>query len=194
MAFPAASVSEIAGVIQLSVAPVFLLAGVGAIVNAMSTRLGRAVDRARDLESELDRADAAQTARIHDELRAISQRARLVTRAIALAVLCALLVTLLLIAAFFDAFLATDLSFLLAAIFVAALVAFSASLLMFLRDPGRSAATPPRGGGKGHFLSSGASPFHTVSRMIGWAGALGWIWSARKRSRLSPMPSSRNGT
>ncbi len=42
--------------------------------------------------------------------------------------------TLLLIAAFFDAFLATDLSFLLAAIFVAALVAFSASLLMFLRE------------------------------------------------------------
>lgn len=134
MAFPAANVSEIAGVIQLSVAPVFLLAGVGAIVNAMSTRLGRAVDRARDLEKEIDGADAAQTARIHDELRAISRRARLVTWAIALAVVCALLVTLLLIAAFFDAFLATDLSFLLAAIFVAALVAFSASLLMFLRE------------------------------------------------------------
>jgi hypothetical protein len=134
MAFPAANVSEIAGVIQLSVAPVFLLAGVGAIVNAMSTRLGRAVDRARDLEREVAGADAAQTARIHDELRAISQRARLVTRAIALAVVCALLVTLLLIAAFFDAFLATDLSFLLAAIFVAALAAFSASLLMFLRE------------------------------------------------------------
>jgi uncharacterized membrane protein len=134
MAFPAANVSEIAGVIQLSVAPVFLLAGVGAIVNAMSTRLGRAVDRARDLESEVAGADAAKTARIHDELRAISRRARLVTRAIALAVVCALLVTLLLIAAFFDAFLATDLSFLLAAIFVAALVAFSASLLMFLRE------------------------------------------------------------
>jgi hypothetical protein len=134
MAFPAANVSEIAGVIQLSVAPVFLLAGVGAIVNAMSTRLSRAVDRARVLVGELAGADAAQSARIHDELHSISRRARLVTWAIALAVVCALMVTLLLIAAFVDAFLPLDLSFLLAGIFVAALVAFSASLLLFLRE------------------------------------------------------------
>jgi hypothetical protein len=134
MAFPAAHVSEIAGVIQLSVAPVFLLAGVGAIVNAMSTRLGRTVDRARTLEGELASADAARTERIHAELHTISVRARLIGRAIALAVLCALLVTFLLIVAFVDAFLATDLSFLLATIFVGALVAFSGSLVVFLRE------------------------------------------------------------
>jgi hypothetical protein len=134
MAFPAAQVSEIAGVIQLSVAPVFLLAGVGAIVNAMSTRLGRVVDRARELERELALADAARAATIHHELRTISVRARLIGRAIALAVLCALLVTVLLIAAFVDAFVGTDLSFVLATIFVAALAAFSASLLVFLRE------------------------------------------------------------
>jgi hypothetical protein len=134
MAFPAAHVSEIAGVIQLSVAPVFLLAGVGAIINAMSTRLGRAVDRARVLESELPRADAALAQHMHAELENISQRARLIFRAIALAVLCALLVTVLLIVAFVDAFLATDLSLLLAAIFVGALAAFSAALLVFLRE------------------------------------------------------------
>jgi hypothetical protein len=134
MAFPTAHVSEITGIIQLSVAPVFLLAGVGALVNAMSTRLGRAVDRARDLESVLPAADPQRSERIHAELRTISLRARLVTRAIALAVLCALLVTVLLIAAFVDAFVTPDLSFLLATIFVAALAAFSASLLMFLRE------------------------------------------------------------
>lgn len=134
MAFPAAHVSEIAGVIQLSVAPVFLLAGVGAIVNAMSTRLGRTVDRARTLEGELATADAARAQRIHAELVTISVRARLIGRAIALAVLCALLVTVLLIVAFVDAFLATDLSFLLATIFVAALVSFSGSLVVFLRE------------------------------------------------------------
>jgi hypothetical protein len=134
MALPPPHVSEIAGIIQLSVAPVFLLAGVGAIVNAMSTRLGRVVDRARSLENELPAADPKRAERIHGELRTISLRARLIGRAIALAVLCALLVTLLLIAAFVDAFLATDLSFVLAAIFVGALVAFSASLLVFLRE------------------------------------------------------------
>ena len=134
MAFPSAHVSEIAGVIQLSVAPVFLLAGVGAIVNAMSTRLGRSVDRARSLESELALADAPRAEIIHRELRTISVRARLIGRAIALAVLCALLVTVLLIVAFVDAFVGADLSFVLATIFVAALAAFSASLLVFLRE------------------------------------------------------------
>jgi hypothetical protein len=134
MAFPAAQVSEIAGVIQLSVAPVFLLAGVGALVNAMSTRLGRVVDRARGLEAELPAADPGRESRIHEELLTISVRARLIGRAIALAVLCALLVTVLLIVAFVDAFVGADLSFLLATIFVAALASFSASLLVFLRE------------------------------------------------------------
>jgi hypothetical protein len=134
MAFPEAHVPEIAQVIQLSVAPVFLLAGVGAIVNAMSTRLGRAVDRARALETELPQAGASRAERIHVELGTLSHRARLIGRAMALAVLCALLVTVLLIAAFVDAFMATDLSFMLAGIFVAALLAFSGSLVVFLRE------------------------------------------------------------
>ena len=134
MAFPEAHVPEIAQVIQLSVAPVFLLAGVGAILNAMSTRLGRAVDRARALEAELPQAGASRAERIHVELDTLSYRARLIGRAMALAVLCALLVAVLLIAAFVDAFTATDLSFVLAGIFVAALLAFSGSLVVFLRE------------------------------------------------------------
>ncbi len=134
MAFPAAQVPEIAAVIQLSVAPVFLLAGVGAIVNAMSTRLSRVIDRARTLEIDVESADERRAARIHDELRALSRRARLIGLGVALSVLCALLVTLLLIAAFLDAFLAADFSYALATIFVAALAAFSASLIVFLRE------------------------------------------------------------
>jgi len=134
MAFPAAQVPEIAAVIQLSVAPVFLLAGVGAIVNAMSTRLGRVIDRARTLEIDLESADARRAERIHDELGTLSRRARLIGLGVALSVLCALLVTLLLIAAFVDAFLAADFSYVLATIFVAALAAFSASLVVFLRE------------------------------------------------------------
>ncbi|MFO1363900.1 MAG: DUF2721 domain-containing protein [Burkholderiales bacterium] len=134
MAFPAAQVPEIAAVIQLSVAPVFLLAGVGAIVNAMSMRLSRVIDRARQLEGDLERADARRAERIHDELVTLSRRARLIGLGVALSVLCALLVTVLLIAAFVDAFLAADFSYALATIFVAALGAFSASLVVFLRE------------------------------------------------------------
>ena len=39
--------TDIAHVIQLSVAPVFLLAGIGAFINAFASRLGRVFDRKR---------------------------------------------------------------------------------------------------------------------------------------------------
>ena len=44
---------EIAGVIQLAVAPVFLLTAVGTVIAALGVRLGRAVDRRRQLEAML---------------------------------------------------------------------------------------------------------------------------------------------
>jgi hypothetical protein len=134
MTFPQAHVPELAQVIQLSVAPVFLLAGLGAIINAMSTRLARAIDRARSLEGELPEADPAKVTKLHDELRTLSIRARLIGRAIALSVLCALLVTVLITLAFIDAFLAADLSIVLAVVFIAALASFSGALVVFLRE------------------------------------------------------------
>ena len=44
------SVSTVAQVIQLAVAPVFLLAGIGAFLNVCAGRLSRIVDRARNIE------------------------------------------------------------------------------------------------------------------------------------------------
>jgi uncharacterized membrane protein len=134
IAFPQAHVSELAQVIQLSVAPVFLLAGLGAIINAMSTRLGRVIDRARLHEAELPGAEPGRAERLHQELKTLAVRARLISRAIALSVLCALLVTVLITIAFIDAFLAADLSIVLAAVFIAALASFSGALVVFLRE------------------------------------------------------------
>ena len=51
-------ISPIAHVIQLSVAPVFLLSGIGAILAVMTNRLGRIIDRARTLETQLENAAA----------------------------------------------------------------------------------------------------------------------------------------
>jgi hypothetical protein len=55
-------ISPIAHVIQLSVAPVFLLSGIGAILAVMTSRLGRIIDRARTLEAQLDNAPAERVA------------------------------------------------------------------------------------------------------------------------------------
>src|SRR4029077_16254586 len=49
------NVIDVARLIQLAVAPVFLLTAVGTMIGVLSTRLGRAVDRTRYLEERLAR-------------------------------------------------------------------------------------------------------------------------------------------
>ena len=49
-------VTSLAQVIQLAVAPVFLLAGVGATLNVLASRIGRIIDRARAMEEKLPNA------------------------------------------------------------------------------------------------------------------------------------------
>lgn len=132
---PQTHLAEIANVIQLAVAPVFLLAGVGAIINALVTRLNRIVDRARLLEHiDLAPLTSADVQAIHDELAAATVRARLINRAIILSVGCALMVTLLIAMAFVGAFIAADIAKAVATAFVIALLLFSAALVLFLRE------------------------------------------------------------
>lgn len=47
------SISALAEIIQIAVAPVFLLAGIAGFLNVMSGRLGRIVDRGRVLENKI---------------------------------------------------------------------------------------------------------------------------------------------
>ena len=65
-------VSAIAHVIQLSVAPVFLLSGIGAILAVMTSRLGRIIDRARVLEARLEEASPEHTATLEADLETLS--------------------------------------------------------------------------------------------------------------------------
>ena len=69
----------IAHVIQLSVAPVFLLTSVGAILNVMANRLARIIDRARMLEQKLHGAPEPDRPDLLDRLASLSKRARLIS-------------------------------------------------------------------------------------------------------------------
>jgi hypothetical protein len=124
---------DISHVIQLAVAPVFLLAGVGAIINVLAGRLARIVDRARAIEAQLE-APGEASAALKQRLALLSRRARWVSTAMGLAVTCALLVSVMIAVAFMDAFLPLNMAFLVAVLFVLAMFAFSAALLAFLRE------------------------------------------------------------
>jgi shikimate kinase len=82
---------DIGHIIQLSVAPVFLLAGVGTKLMVLTNRFARIIDRSRDLEERISAQGAASAADL-EELNALDARAHLINRAVALATSCGLLV------------------------------------------------------------------------------------------------------
>ena len=132
----AADLNVISNVIQLSVAPVFLLTGVGALLGVITNRLTRVVDRARQIEERLPTAQAEERDKLDHELLNLERRARLIYRAITLLVLSALLVCALVVGLFVTAYYAwsPDLTRLLAAIFSVAMLALITGLLLFLRE------------------------------------------------------------
>lgn len=125
---------DIAHAIQLAVAPVFLLSGVGVSLGVLATRLGRIIDRARLLEEQSQASETPGQAGRVAELGTLSLRAHLVNRAITLFTACALFICLLIATLFLGALLRLELVALLAGLFIVAMVALIVGYLHFLRE------------------------------------------------------------
>jgi uncharacterized membrane protein YedE/YeeE len=126
--------NEVGPVIQLAIAPVFLLTAIGALLGVHTSRLARVVDRSRTLEERHAERTGCDGTPIVEELDLLRRRGRLTYRAMMLDVVSALFVGLTIVSAFVDAFLDVNLSRLIALLFTVAMVAFIASLLVFLRE------------------------------------------------------------
>ena len=124
----------IAHVIQLAVAPVFLLTGVAAILGVMANRLARIVDRARILELKLSDAQGEARTELEGRLRNLSRRAKLISHAIALCVSTAVLVCGVIIVLFLGEFLAFEATAPAAVLFICALLSFLLALIWLLRE------------------------------------------------------------
>ena len=129
-----AHVFDITRVIQLAIAPVFMLTAVASIINALLGRLARAVDRRRVVEGVLDTSEGEKRADGIVELQLLARRIQLVLWAIGFAVLSALLVCLLIGTAFMGAYTALDLSRTVAILFIASVAALTGCLLLFMRE------------------------------------------------------------
>jgi hypothetical protein len=135
-------IPEITNVIQLAVAPVFMLTAVGTIIAALNIRLGRAVDRRRVLEHGLRSLSGGQQEDARAEIAQIARRIRYVYLSIVFSVLSGLFVCLLIAGAFIGAFVAADLTRAVAALFVLAVLSLIGSLLLFLREIFLAVSTP----------------------------------------------------
>ena len=126
--------TDIARIIQLAVAPVFLLTAIATMINALNTRLGRIVDRRRVVQERVPTPEVGDTEDKGREIRLLERRSKLVYYAIFCAVLSALLVCLVVAGAFLGALLGIGLARSVAALFIAAMLAMIAALSLFLRE------------------------------------------------------------
>ncbi|HUL97504.1 MAG TPA: DUF2721 domain-containing protein [Usitatibacter sp.] len=127
-------IAAITHAIQLAIAPVFMLTAIGTIINALTGRLARAVDRRRQIEEILGNYEGDRRAALAGELALLARRIVIVMRAIVLAVISAIFVCLLIGTAFAAAFTELDLSRSVALLFVASVAALTGALGFFMHE------------------------------------------------------------
>ena len=123
--------SDIAHIIQLAIAPVFTLAGIGALLNVMANRLARVVDRWRALEEGLAAEDETSRRVHHTELGVLDRRMVHIHRAIALCTLAALMICLVIILLFTGQLIAIPVAAAVSILFVVSMSLLVVALVSF---------------------------------------------------------------
>lgn len=125
--------TSIAHLIQLAVAPVFLLAGIAGFLSVMSGRIGRIIDRERVISrrlTKLDNEEHLQAA--HREHTVLKKRAHITNLAIGLCTSSALVVCTLITSLFVGDLFKLHMEVLVIALFVIAMLLLIAALVLFL--------------------------------------------------------------
>lgn len=127
-------VVDIAHAIDLAVAPVFLLSGIGVLLGVLTNRLARIVDRARKVEESLRQATVEAPDDGREQLRVAARRAKFINVSITLGTIAALLVALVVAVLFASTFVPLNLAGPVAVLFVLAMAALVGALLSFLLE------------------------------------------------------------
>ena len=129
---------DVSHIIQLAIAPVFLLTGVGTKLSVLTSRLARIIDRARVVEDLLqktpDEMTAANRLSLEYELNELYERSRLINRAITLSTSCGLLICLVIAMLFLGDATSLSLDKLIAALFVGGVLSLIGSFIYFMRE------------------------------------------------------------
>ena len=120
-----APVMGLAKAIQLSVAPVFLLTAIAGVLGVISNRLARVLDRAREIQGP---ASDSQ------DMQLLRRRMGLLSRAIESVTITGVLVSAVVAVTFISAITVVDLAAIVVPLFVVAMLALIAGLLLLLLD------------------------------------------------------------
>jgi hypothetical protein len=129
------TITDLASVIQIAVAPVFLLAGIAGFLNVMSGRLGRIVDRARVAERRAAvLSDEALLELARRELLTLWRRIKIINWSIGLCTASALTVCAVVVSLFVGNYWDLHIGNMVSALFVLALTLLIFALLLFLKE------------------------------------------------------------
>ena len=130
----------IAQTIQLALAPVFVLVAIGNIMNILSSRLGRVVDRARYLQVRYGETAGLEHDLVVAEIRAVDRRIHLISRALRMLVLSGLTIGLTVALLFLEELARVDMQRIAAGTFFAAIALLMGALVQLLRETQIAAA------------------------------------------------------
>jgi Protein of unknown function (DUF2721) len=128
------SVSTVAEIVRLALAPVFLLSGIGAFLNVLAARLSRIVDRSRDIEPLLLASRGTEHDRWVGDLKVLDRRMRLISWATALSVGSAVLTCLVVVLLFAANLSRSHFGDAIALLFIASMLAIGAGFAVFLLE------------------------------------------------------------
>ena len=122
-------------VLQLSIAPVIVISGVGLILLSMTNRIARVIDRSRELSNILrnDEADSEKH-QVRQQLVILERRSQLLRRAIEFACISLLLAASLVIVLFFVVLMDIEAVMIITLIFVSCMFSLITALIFFLLD------------------------------------------------------------
>lgn len=132
------SLREIAPVLQIALGPVILISGIGLLLLSMTNRLGRLIDRSRLLSEARRTATAEGRERVEAQIAVLTTRARVMRRAIVLAVVSLLFAAVLVMVLFLAAVLRWEAVTVVVVLFACCLLSLIASLVAFLQDVNHS--------------------------------------------------------
>ena len=128
------SVSTVAEIVRLALAPVFLLSGIGAFLNVLASRQSRIVDRSRTIEPLLLASRGMEHDRWVADLKILDRRLRLIAWATALAVVSAVLTCLVVVLLFAATLSRSHFGDAIALLFIASMLAIGAGFAVFLLE------------------------------------------------------------
>ena len=131
---PLDHINDIANAIQLALTPVFLLAAISAMLNVISSRLSRIIDRGRTLTEKPEVIAAYQTGEIQNELTLLERRRYITSTAITMFTVAALLVCLVIVTLFIEVMISAQLNWIIGALFILSTLCLVIGLWYFLRE------------------------------------------------------------